>query len=323
MPNKLISLALAFCMLFCLSACRTTETNSNANNTPSKSQMDISQNTDEAKQKETDNTEASSNTEDSKENNVSQTQYSANQSQPTNTEKRPMHTHNYSNATCTLPKKCSCGATIGIAIGHNYSAATCTSPQICTRCSTTNGTALDHKYLSATCTTPKICERCNNVAKPALGHNYKNKKCTRCGKLDRTYLIEDIDYLRKNSDIWYSDEAVTDNKGNVYSQHYNFHNNNYVIDGSIYFDTGKKYTSFTSTVLLPYEYRGTGRDGYIKVYGDDKLLYQTSAITMGYVTNTFTVDITGVSILEIEMDSVSGGGGISCVPYLTDAYLEK
>ena len=36
------------------------------------------------------------------------------------------HQHSFSAATCTTPKKCSCGATEGNALGHKYSNGTCT-----------------------------------------------------------------------------------------------------------------------------------------------------------------------------------------------------
>lgn len=42
---------------------------------------------------------------------------------PTTTTK---HTHSFSAATCTSPKKCSCGATSGSALGHNYVSGVCT-----------------------------------------------------------------------------------------------------------------------------------------------------------------------------------------------------
>lgn len=51
-------------------------------------------------------------------------------SKPTNTQNptTPSHTHSFSAATCTEPKKCSCGAVEGTALGHNY------KDGICTRC---------------------------------------------------------------------------------------------------------------------------------------------------------------------------------------------
>jgi len=62
------------------------------------------------------------------------------------------HTHSYSNATCTAPAKCSCGATKGSALGHKFSAATCTAPKKCSTCGATEGSALGHKYSSYKCT---------------------------------------------------------------------------------------------------------------------------------------------------------------------------
>lgn len=40
-------------------------------------------------------------------------------------ESKPIHTHSFSTATCTTPKKCSCGFIEGNALGHNYNAGKC------------------------------------------------------------------------------------------------------------------------------------------------------------------------------------------------------
>lgn len=65
------------------------------------------------------------------------------------------HKHSFSDATCTSPKKCSCGETSGSALGHSWSNATCTTPQKCSRCGETSGGALGHQYASG------YCIRCN------------------------------------------------------------------------------------------------------------------------------------------------------------------
>lgn len=39
---------------------------------------------------------------------------------------KPVHTHSFTNATCTKPKTCSCGATEGNALGHNFREGKCT-----------------------------------------------------------------------------------------------------------------------------------------------------------------------------------------------------
>ena len=117
MSNKLITLWLAICMIFCLSACGTTEIRSNPHThsysdatciSPKKCSCGL-----------TDGTALG---------------------------------HQFSSATCTSPKICSrCGATSGNAIGHSYAAANCNSPKTCTRCGQTTGSALGHTYVNNKC----------------------------------------------------------------------------------------------------------------------------------------------------------------------------
>ncbi len=232
--------------------------------------------------------------------------------------------HQYSPATCTTPKICvRCGVIAATALGHQFDSATCISPKICNRCGEVSGTALGHDYIEATCTSEKICDRCGEVSGNALGHDFVNKKCTRCGKLDRTYLIEDIDYLRTFDYFYYENEAITDNSGNVFSGHYYFYTRINNFDAYISFDLKGKYTMFNGTVLLPYKNRGTSHTSCIKIYGDDKLLYQSPDITSGFKTTDITVDVTGVKVLKIEFLPYTTLNDIESIPYLTNAYLEK
>ena len=59
---------------------------------------------------------------------------------------KPTHTHSYSDATCTAPAKCSCGATKGSALGHKWQDATCESPKTCSVCKTTEGGTIQHFF---------------------------------------------------------------------------------------------------------------------------------------------------------------------------------
>ena len=96
------------------------------------------------------------------------------------------HTHSYTiAATCTSPKKCSCGATSGSSLGHSYGSATCTSAAKCSRCSATTGSALGHSYGSATCTSAAKCSRCSATTGSALGHSYGSATCTSAAKCSR------------------------------------------------------------------------------------------------------------------------------------------
>lgn len=66
---------------------------------------------------------------------------------------------------------------------HQWVNATCTEPKKCTLCGTTDGVALGHVWKEATCVTYKTCSVCgekfdNNYGK----HSYVNGVCSSCGK---------------------------------------------------------------------------------------------------------------------------------------------
>lgn len=334
MSKKLISLLLTVCMLFCLSACVTTETNSSPTNTPSESQTDISQNIDESILTEPQNSQASSNTEASKENNTTQTQSTVNQSKPTSTTNQPTHTHSYSNATCTSPKKCSCGATTGTALDHQFSSATCTSPKTCTRCGETTGTALGHQFSSATCTSPQICSRCGaisgkalghsysdaNCTSPktctickntfgdALGHNYVEGKCSRCNVIDPNWEIALFELKPfDSSDMFCKITDRYDTYGNFYDKLLSFgHNGNtYVNEAEVTYRIDNKYSNF-SGVISYWDSSKSGWDGEymdgnltIKIYKNDEMIYMKDNITKWTEPIKFSLDITGCNFLKI------------------------
>ena len=136
------------------------------------------------------------------------------------------------------------------------------------------------------------------------------------------YLLEDIDYLRMSDSLYTDTDSIKDNEGIEYSGHYRFHNNNLMYESSVSFQIDKKYTKFFGTAILPYGARGTYKEAFIRVYGDDRLLYQTKPMTMGFKTDNFTIDVSGVSILEIRFENENGIDDW-VVGYLTNAYLTK
>lgn len=96
---------------------------------------------------------------------------------PTEQPTQPAHTHSWSQATCTSPATCGCGATNGSALGHNWSQATCTSPSTCSRCGATNGSALGHNFGNNN----QTCSNCGvnnpNYQAPHT-HNWSTKSWT-------------------------------------------------------------------------------------------------------------------------------------------------
>ena len=145
------------------------------------------------------------------------------------------------------------------------------------------------------------------------------------------YLIEDIDYLTKTenpsgSGVVIENTSLTDYDGNDIFGHYHIHNSSVLswYPASISFDLSGKFKSFSGMLVLPEEYRHTKYSAYISVYGDGNLLYQSSGISAGFHSDTFSVDVDGVSVLRIDMVNDSAlVGGDRVIGYLTNAYLSK
>ncbi len=131
---------------------------------------------------------------------------------------KPVHTHNYANATCEKPATCTtCGAVKGNALGHKFASATCEKPATCTRCGAVKGEARGHYYMIATDT----CYYCGQKDPASelspcerYGHDYYNDiyvdedhiKCGRCGELhthdwDITYTTTEPKWCREMHNV--------------------------------------------------------------------------------------------------------------------------
>ena len=80
------------------------------------------------------------------------------------------HKHEWSEATCTEPMTCACGATQGEPKGHDWKEATCTEPMTCA-CGATQGEPKGHDWKEATCTEPMTCA-CGAVQGEPIEHEY-------------------------------------------------------------------------------------------------------------------------------------------------------
>jgi len=125
--KKILALLLALTFVFVFVACN--------NEKDTTSQTDTSTSTTQTES--TDNTESTdSDTTDE----ISSDTETPSSITSTPTTSNPSHTHSFSIATCTEPKKCSCGATSGSALGHDFTSG------VCTRCGTTNSNAVVWTY---------------------------------------------------------------------------------------------------------------------------------------------------------------------------------
>ncbi len=64
-----------------------------------------------------------------------------------------------------------------------------------------------------------------------------------------------------------------------------------------------KYITFTGTIFLSDGYKYTKNKGFICIYGDGVLLYEENEIKQGFRTNIFTLDVTGVQELKVELSA--------------------
>ena len=206
------------------------------------------------------------------------------------------HAHKYSAATCTSPKKCSCGATIGTALGHSYSAATCTSPKKCTRCGKTSGSA--------------------------LGHNYVNNKCTRCGKTDPDSLpvgLEKLTVVVPNDEFEYKD-IIKDSYGNTY---YGGFTCDTMYTPTVIFDLDNKYRTFSGSIVVT-EDALNGSVHYVEIFADDVLVFSKSKLNRVSRKIDFSINVKNGSLLKIKVGCSNGQG--SCLRHevaIVNAKLTK
>lgn len=152
--KRILSLLLALTIVSVLSACKKENTSYNTNTSTTIQTEMRSTNANHMQTSETDTTdESSGDTETPSSNTSTQTTNSTenNSGSTPSANINPTHTHSFSAATCTEPKKCSCGATEGSALGHKWNKASCTNPKTCNVCKVTDGDILKHTFRQGIC----------------------------------------------------------------------------------------------------------------------------------------------------------------------------
>lgn len=111
--------------------------------------------------------------------------------------------------------------------------------------------------------------------------------------------LKNLDYFT-GSTLW-AENNVKDNLGNIYDEVLcNSGTNTYLLNG--------QYSAISGTLFQRYEWRSANSTSYIKIYGDDELLYRAE-MSGGQMPVDFFVDLTGVLTLKIEyrVDSIYSG----------------
>lgn len=120
--------------------------------------------------------------------------------------------------------------------------------------------------------------------------------------------LEDLDYVNYKSKLrnawteWAIDDKdscrKTYNHGLKYTmteqyRHDNWQYSEYLLD--------KKYSSFKGSFVIDYNNRSLKTDTYLRVYGDDKLLYTSEPLKASILPINFDIDVKGVTRLKIEI----------------------
>ncbi len=73
-------------------------------------------------------------------------------------------------------------------------------------------------------------------------------------------------------------------------------------DNTVEYSLNGKYSAFEGTVAVPYVERNQNRSKILKVYGDGDLLYTFGEMTSGSEPEPFSIDISNVSVLKLEIE---------------------
>lgn len=114
-------------------------------------------------------------------------------------------------------------------------------------------------------------------------------------------MLSDLDYFDAGLKFTHEKE-VKDNLGNTY---FDALTTNSYSDGWQTYKINGMYSKMKGRIILPYEYRTINYESRIKIYCDDKLKYTSPVITGGVEPVDFSVDLTGVLTLKVEMTGTS------------------
>jgi len=135
--------------------------------------------------------------------------------------------------------------------------------------------------------------------------------------------LYDINPYLKGSHSFYLEYNKKDNMGNIYEKSFRAYMG--VSDGgqSHTYDIGGIYNVITGIASIPEGRESSKSTGYLKIYGDDVLLWSKTDFDASTKPIDISVDITGVTDLKIEMaaDGNMGSNGLSIL--FSDIHLQR
>lgn len=144
--------------------------------------------------------------------------------------------------------------------------------------------------------------------------------------------LDQLDYFNfqadKSSDSWsvWQSEKDKDSAGNNYNHGIKYKMDSFSSKNTQYTEylLNQKYKQFSGKFILHYDSRNENSDTYLKVYGDDKLLYTSPVMRAGILPIDFNVDVSGVIKLKVQIEQPSGNSTWNYQYYgLVDAILSE
>lgn len=74
-----------------------------------------------------------------------------------------------------------------------------------------------------------------------------------------------------------------------------------------------KYREMQGRVVLNYDARAERAEKHLSIYGDGELLFQSNAVNAGYEPQDFTIDLSGVTTLKVEIDGSFAIRLVDCI----------
>jgi len=160
---------------------------------------------------------------------------------------------------------------------------------------------------------------------------------------EETYIQEDLDieieyfysfapqglldipaWYNESGEIFYSRKEIKDNKGNTYEGYYVAESLNYSWDtlynGTSVFETDGVYDVLYGRVIISEDDKDKTDCGYVKIYGNGTLIWESGTMGKGSDPKDFSLDISGYTDITIKFQEGESYNG-NC--YLVDTYFQK
>ncbi|MBQ9756981.1 MAG: NPCBM/NEW2 domain-containing protein [Clostridia bacterium] len=100
----------------------------------------------------------------------------------------------------------------------------------------------------------------------------------------------------------YENDEITDNEGNTYIGYAHMDSSDFLInyDGSAVYQNDGKYTRFTGRVITRDRFKNAENCGWIRIYGDEEVIFYTEKVCRGVHPIDFDIDISNYNEIRIE-----------------------